>query len=148
MQGLSKISSFQHTEDTLDCLNGAVWLTTLDMKFGYWQVEMDKASKPLTAFTIGPLGFNEHNRMPFGLTNTHVTFQRLIETCLGILQLNWYLIYLDDITVLSRTPKDPLVHLQEVYQKSKEAGFKLKPNKCEVYVSHWLNWVIIFLSIV
>ena len=49
--------SLPRIEDTLDSLNGAVWLRALDLKSSYWQVEMDEASKPLMAFTVGPLGF-------------------------------------------------------------------------------------------
>ena len=41
-----------------------------NLKLGYWQVEMDEESKQLTAFTVGPLGFYECERIPFGLTNT------------------------------------------------------------------------------
>ena len=44
---------------------------------------MTEASKPLTAFTVGPLGFYECVQMPFGLTNALATFQHLMETCLG-----------------------------------------------------------------
>ena len=32
--------SLTHIEETLDCLNGAEWFTSLDLKLGYWQVEM------------------------------------------------------------------------------------------------------------
>ena len=60
--------------DTLDCLHGAVWFSTLDLKSSYRQVELDKEAKPLTAFTMGLLGFRECERMPFGLTNTPATF--------------------------------------------------------------------------
>ena len=56
-------------DDTLDCLHGAVWFSTLDLKSGYWQVELEEKAKPLTAFTMGLLGFWECERMPFGLTN-------------------------------------------------------------------------------
>ena len=49
--------SLPHIEDTLDCLHGAVWFSTLDLKSGYWQVELEEEAKPLTAFTMGPLGF-------------------------------------------------------------------------------------------
>ena len=38
-------------------LNGAAWLWALDLKSGYWKVELDESSQPLMAFTIGPLGF-------------------------------------------------------------------------------------------
>ena len=91
-------------EDTLDCLHVAVWFSTLDLKSGFWQVELEEEAKPLTAFTMGPLGFWECKCMPFGLTNTPETLQRLMESCLGELHLNWYIIYLDDIIVFSRTP--------------------------------------------
>ena len=46
-------------EDTLDSLDGACIFTSLDLKSGYWQVELDEESIPLTAFTVGPLGFYE-----------------------------------------------------------------------------------------
>ena len=61
---------------TLDSLNGAVWFTTLHLKSGYMQVEMDEASKPLMTFTVGPLEFYKCNCMP--LVNTPDTFQRLM----------------------------------------------------------------------
>ena len=89
------------TEDTLDCLHGAVWFSTLDLKSGYWQVELEEEAKPLTAFTMCPPGFWECERMPFGLTNASTTFQRLMESCLGELHLTWCIIYLDDIIVFS-----------------------------------------------
>ena len=44
-------------DETLDCLNGAEWLSSLDLKSDYWQVEMEEDSKAMTAFTVGPLGF-------------------------------------------------------------------------------------------
>ena len=124
----------------MDSLNGAVWFTVLDLKSGCWQVQMDGASKPLTAFTVGPLGFYKCDRMPFGLVNVPATFQRLIETCLGNLQLNGYLIYLDNIIVFLKMPKDHLVQLRAVLEKLKEAGLKLKPSNCEFLRSHSHTW--------
>ena len=81
-------------EDTFDSLNGAVWFTALDLKSEYWQVKLDKASKPLTAFLIGLLGSYKCDHMTFGLVNFPATFQQLMESCLGDLQLNWCLKYL------------------------------------------------------
>ena len=80
--------SLPRIDETLDCLGGSVIFTSLDLKSAYWQVEMDEMSKQLTAFTVGPLGFHECERMPFGLTNVPATFQRLMESCLGDLHLN------------------------------------------------------------
>ena len=75
--------SLPHIDEILDCLGGAIIFTSLDLKSAYWQVKMDKESKPLTAFTVGPLGIHECKRMHFGLTNTPTTFQHPMESCLG-----------------------------------------------------------------
>ena len=94
---------------------------------------MDEESKPLTAFTVGPLGFYECERMPFGLTNAPATFQRLMENCLGDLNLHWCIIYLDDIVIFSKDPVSHLERLEAVFGKLEEAGLKLKPSKCELF---------------
>ena len=119
----------------MDCLEGSIIFTSLDFKSGYWQVEMDEASKPLTAFTVSPLGFYECERMPFGLTNAPATFQRLMENCLGDLHLNWCIIYLDDVIVFSKTPKEHIGRLRGVFNKLFLARLKLKPKKCEFFKS-------------
>ena len=74
--------------------------------------------------------------MPFRLVNAPATFQRLMETCLGNLQLNWCLIYLNDIILFSKTPKDHLVWLRVVFQKLRELRLKLKPSRCEFLRNH------------
>ena len=122
-------------EESLDSLCGAVIFTSLDLKSGYWQVELDEDSVPYTAFTVGPLGFYECLRMPFGLTNAPATFQRLMENCLGDLHLNWCIIYLDDIINYSKTPEEHVERLEAVFQKLSAAGLKLKPSKCEFFKS-------------
>ena len=54
--------------EALDCLNGTVWFTSLDLKSGYWQVEMEEDCKALTTFTVRPLRLYECERMSFRLT--------------------------------------------------------------------------------
>ena len=125
--------SLPHIDKTLDSLQGSQWFSSLDLKLGYWQVKMDEESKPLTMFTMGPLGFYEHKRMPFGLTNTPATFQRLMETCLRDLNLHWCNIYLDDIAIFSKDPASHLERLEAVFWKLEQARLKLKPSTCELY---------------
>ena len=120
-------------EDSLDSLSGAVIFTSLDLKSGYWQVELDEDSIPLTAFTVGPLSFYECLRMPFGLTNALAKYQHLMENCLGDLHLNWCIIYLDDIIVYSKTPEEHIERLIGMFEKLSKAGLKLKPSKCEFF---------------
>ena len=120
-------------EETLDYLAGSKWFSTLDLKSGYWQVELDEESKPLTAFTAGPLGFYKCEWMPFGATNAPATFQRMMETCLGDLHQNWCLIYLDDIIVFAKTQEEAITRLGTVFQKLREVRLKLQPSKCELF---------------
>ena len=117
----------------LDCLNGAVWFTSLDLKSGYWQVEMEEDCKVLTAFTVGPLGFYECERIPFILTNAPATFQHLMQRCLGNLHLQYCITYLDDIVVFSKIPEEHLDRLRAVFEQLKKAELKLKPSKCKFF---------------
>ena len=101
---------------------------------------MEEESKALIRFTLGPLGFCECERMPFGLTNAPATFQRLMQSCLGILHLQYCIIYLDDIIVYSKTLEEHLTRLQAVFEKLNEAELKLKPLKCEFF-KHELTYL-------
>ena len=100
---------------------------SLDLKSGYWQVLMAEDSIPHTAFTVGPLEFYECVRMPFGLTNVPATFQRLMESCLGDLYLQYCIIYLNDIIVFLKMPDEHIKRLQSVFKKLDQAGLCLKP---------------------
>ena len=120
--------SLPRIETLLDTFLGSTIFTTLDLKAGYWQVEMAEECKAFTAFTCGPLGFYECETMPFGAINA--TFQRLMHNCLGDLNMTWCVVYLDDIIVFSDNPKDHIVRLEAVFKKLATAGLKLKPSKC------------------
>ena len=122
--------SLPRIESILDSLGGAQIFSTLDLKAGYWQVEMAEECKVYTAFTCGPLGFYECDTMPFGATNAPATFQRLMHDCLGELNMNWCIVYLDDIIIFSDTKEEHLKRLEAVFQKLCAAGLKLKPSKC------------------
>ena len=125
--------SLPRIEHVLDQLLGSTIFTTLDLKAGYWQVEMVEECKPYTAFTCGPLGFYECETMPFGATNAPATFQRLMDNCLGDLNMNWCIVYLDDIIIFSQDAASHIERLEAVFEKLAKAGLKLKPSKCEFF---------------
>ena len=122
--------SLPNIESILDSLIGAQIFSTLDLKASYWQVEMAEECKAYTAFTCGPLGICECDTIPFGATNAPATFQRLMHDCLGDLNMNWCIVYLDDIIIFSDTKEEHLKRLEAVFQKLAAAGLKLKPSKC------------------
>lgn len=125
--------SLPRINDTIDTLVGARYFSKLDLHSGFWQVEIAEEDRHKTAFSVGPLGFYECNRMAFGLTNAPATFQRLMETCMGDLNLQECLIYLDDVLVFSDTFDEHLKRLQGVFQRIEKHGLKLKPSKCEFF---------------
>ena len=73
--------------EALESLVGAGHFSCLNLKSGFWQIKMDELSKQYTAFTVGNLGFFKCDCMPFGLCNTPAMFQRLMQNCLGELNL-------------------------------------------------------------
>ena len=120
-------------EDTLHLLAGTKYFSKLDLRSGYWQVEVAEEDKHKTAFQVGTLGFFEFNRMPFGLCNAPATFQRLMERCMGDMNLRDCLIYLDDIVVFSATFEEHLERLEAVFERLQTNHLKLKASKCEFF---------------
>ena len=122
-------------DETLDTLNGASYFSKLDLRSGYWQVEMEEEDKAKTAFSVGTMGFFECNRMAFGLTNAPATFQRLMERCMGDLNLTECLIFLDDILIFSETFEEHISRIGAVFSQLCQHGLKLKASKCEFFKS-------------
>ncbi|GFX40081.1 hypothetical protein TNCV_4317171 [Trichonephila clavipes] len=119
-------------DDTLDTLAGNTWFSTLDLKSGYWQVELHPDDKEKTAFTSGQ-GLWQFKVMPFGLCNAPATFERLMETVLGELSYEACLVNLDDIIIVGRSFEKHLKNIRRVLQKLKEADLKLSPSKCHLF---------------
>ena len=125
--------SLPRIEETIDTLSGSKYFSKLDLRFGYWQVGIKEADKHNTAFSVGPLGFFECNRMAFGLCNPPASFQRFMERCMGELHLRECLIYLDDIIIFSKTFDEHLMRLENVFRQLEHHGLKLKDSKCEFF---------------
>ena len=73
--------------------------------------------------------------MPFGLCNTLVTFQCLMQSTLGELNLMYCIIYLDDVIVFRHMEEEHLEHLHVVFDCFREFNLKLKPLKCSFFQS-------------
>jgi len=121
-----------HITATLDKLRGARYLTTLDLKHGYWQVPLARESRPVTALTVPGKGLMQFQVMPFGLHSAPATFQRLLNQTLGPeLEPNVF-VYLDDIIVCNRTFNNHLATLREVFRRLRAARPKLNTDKCRL----------------
>jgi hypothetical protein len=99
----------------LDQLKGAKYFTKTDLTAGYHQVCMASPDTWKTTFKTR-FGLYEWMVIPFGLTNTPATFQRLINDIFRPLLGRIVVIYLDDILVFRKTWEEHLQHVRSVLQ--------------------------------
>ncbi len=69
-------------DESLDFLARGKFLTTLDLARGYWQVSVEKQSRPKTVF-VSHCGLFQFKVLPFGLSNAPATFQRVMNNILA-----------------------------------------------------------------
>jgi hypothetical protein len=86
--------------------------------------------KEQSAFNVGPLGFFEYIKIPFGMSNSPATYQRVMEECLGDLKMKICIIYLDDLIIFSKDFNEHLERLDTVSTHLKECNLKLSADKC------------------
>ena len=116
-------------DESMECLSGAKYLTTLDLHSGFMQVPVAEESKQYTAF-ITSRGLFEFNYLPFGLRNAPATFSRLMQFVLSGLLFHSSILYMDDILVCSKTWKEHLQHLEEIFIRLDHNNLRLKLKKC------------------
>ena len=115
------------------------YFTTLDLMSGYFQVDLDEASRDKTTFTT-QMGTYRFKRMPQGLAGAPATFSRLVETVFRGLNWKVCLAYLDDVIVFSRSFDDHLKHLKQVFDRLVSANLRLKVNKCH-FAQHEVEYL-------
>ena len=101
---------------------------------GYYHIGLTDSAKPKSAFVLSSLGKYQFNRVPFGLTQALAYFQKLINNVLK--GCNFAMGYLDDIIIYSKSEKEHLEHLEEIFIRLKAAGLKLKLEKCCFFKKH------------
>jgi hypothetical protein len=108
-------------------LDGCKIFSKLDLRKGYLQVPVAAEDVAKTAI-ITPFGLFEFTRMPFGLRNAGMTFQRLMDSVLG--SLPFAFVYLDDILVASLDPSSHRRHLEAVFAVLQSNGLVVNTDKC------------------
>ena len=133
LNAVTELMSFPipHMSDVFDTLaqSKAEVFSTLDLRSGFWQVPLDKATKAKSAF-ITHQGIFEFNRLSFGMVNAPMTFQSLMTKVLKNLNFKIALVYIDDLLIFSRDFDQHLHHLDLVFYNLRSANLTLHPNKC------------------
>ena len=115
-------------------LKGYKVFSSLDLRSGYYHIGLEDSAKPKSAFVLSSLGKYQFNRVPFGLAQAPAYFQKLINDVLK--GCNFAMGYLGDIIFYSRSEKEHLEHLEEIFIRLKAAGLKLKLEKCCFFQKH------------
>lgn len=129
-------------EDLLVRLGGGKTFSKLDLSHAYNQIRLDEeSSKLLTVNT--QKGLFKVNRLPFGVSSAPAIFQRTIENL--VKDIPNVVVYLDDILISGENEVAHLRNVDAVLSRLREAGLRLKKDKCcfqvkeVVYLGHKID---------
>jgi hypothetical protein len=119
-------------EGIFDVVGHVRVFSTLDLRAKYHQLSIQEEDKAKTAFW----GINSHDKdclyqwkfLPFGLKNTPIEFQRVMDRMLA--RLDFVRCYINDIVVYNDTVEEHQIHLQIVFKRLKAHGLCLHLGKC------------------
>ena len=117
-------------DETRDQLGEAAIFSKIDLKNGFWHIPIKESSKKLTAFRAGNKLY-EFNKLPFGLCNSPATFQRVVDSLLGNYNLEFALIYLDDLIIYSKSKDEHLEKIQKILLKLRSYSLNINYEKSE-----------------
>ena len=118
-------------DSILSKLNESKFLSTIDLKSAFWQIPLDEASKPKTAFAVPGRGLFHFNVLPFGIADSPRTMQRLIDNLFGPSLEPHLFGYLDDLIISTSTIEKHIEILTEVHKRLKTANLTINLSKCK-----------------
>ena len=113
--------------DLLDSLHGTQFFSSVDLRSGFYNIELDEDSTGCTAFSA--LGQTyKYLRLPQGIKSSPIIFQQIMtELFHGDPSCK---VYMDDVLVASKTETEALKDIQKLLQRFLQHGFLLNPAKC------------------
>ncbi|GFW26726.1 retrovirus-related Pol polyprotein from transposon 17.6 [Trichonephila clavipes] len=118
-------------EDVLDTLQEAKVYSTLDLRNGFFHVDVDEDCRKYTSFIV-PDGQFEFNKVPFGLSTSPGVFQRYVSSIFRDLTRKGIVIsYLDDLVIPAKNEQEGLEKLKIIFEIAKKYGLEIKFKKCQ-----------------
>ena len=114
-------------EDLFAKLAGGQMFTKLDLSQAYQQIELEDSSKELVTINTQK-GLYRYTRLPYGVASAPGIFQRTMENLLQV--MNNVVVYIDNILITGTDDNTHLANLQEVLNRLKNAGLRLRRDKC------------------
>jgi hypothetical protein len=117
-------------DDLLDQLGEAKIFSKIDLRSGYDQIRVKLEDIPKTAFRTR-YDHYEYLVVPFGLTNEHAVFMDYMNYIFRPYLDNFFVVFIDDILIYSKTVEEHERHLRLVLRILKEKQLYAKLDKCE-----------------
>jgi transposase InsO family protein len=118
-------------DELIDIIGQPRFITSLDLRSGYWQVPLDAESQDKAAF-ICSRGLFKPRVLMFGLHNSPASFQRLINHLMLDLQAEGVVAYIDDLIIASQDFDTHVKTLTKVLDRLKKAGLTVNTDKVQV----------------
>lgn len=118
-----------HIQPILNRLRSAKYISTIDLRNGYWQIPIKEDCRKFTAFTVPGRGLFQWKVMPFGLHSAPATFQRILDEVISHELEEYAIAYLDDIVVYSENFQEHLCHLKKVFERLYKAQLRINTEK-------------------
>jgi hypothetical protein len=130
-------------DDLLDQLKDAKIFLKIDLRSGYHQVRIKDEDIIKTTFRTG-YGHYEFAVVPFGSSNAPFVFMCLVDGVFRDYLEKFFIVFLDDISVYSKTEEEHEKHLRMVLQVLREQQLYAKLRMCSFYQRqiHYLGHII------
>ena len=109
---------------------GANYITSLDIKGGYWHIPVRESDQEKLTFVFGNRSY-KWKVLPFGPTNAPSHFQfTMTKIFKEFIDEKWLVVYLDDISIISKTLSEHKNHLRRVFEVLRKNDIRLRLDKC------------------
>ena len=116
--------------DLLNSCTGYSCFSSIDLLWGFFQVEVDENCRDFLTVIIGDQKFR-HRRMPMGPKNSPAEFASIMQSVLSSAVLEGICnLYVDDILIKTRSPTDHLAAIDKVLGLLAAAGLRINLPKC------------------
>lgn len=117
-------------KDVVRATQGSEWFTVLDLKEGFYNVEIEESDKHKTAFEFDGRVY-EWNCMVMGFKNAPQIMQRVMNRVLDGLRGEGVEVYMDDIVVHGRSLQEHDERLEQVLGRFERNGMQINPRKIQ-----------------
>lgn len=134
----------QNIDGILSRLDYTHFISSVDLKFAFWQIALEEKSKTFTAFTVPGRPLYQFVVMPFGLCNAAQRLCRLMDKVVPQRLRSHVFTYLDDLLIVAPDFDTHLAVLKDVAECLKKANLTIglsKSNFCFIEL-RYLGFIV------